>query len=136
MGNERRLKFWKDKWCGDEPLSVSFPSLFALATLKEAWVADLWSHFIGAGVWIPRFSRHLNDREIEEVECFFARLVGKGADEGGEDKVCWLEEKSGTFFVKSLYSSLEEGRFVPFLSSIVWNAWVSPKVSFFAWEVA
>ena len=65
MGNERRLKFWKDKWCGDEPLSVSFPSLFALATLKEAWVADLWSHFIGAGVWIPIFSRHLNDWEIE-----------------------------------------------------------------------
>ena len=61
VGNERRLKFWKDKWCGDEPLSVSFPSLFALATSKEAWVVDLWSHSNGSGIWIPRFSRHLND---------------------------------------------------------------------------
>ena len=36
VDNERKVKFWKDKWCGDEPLSISFPSLFALATLKEA----------------------------------------------------------------------------------------------------
>ncbi|RVW99857.1 hypothetical protein CK203_029191 [Vitis vinifera] len=36
VGNGRRVKFWMDKWCGDEPSCVSFPSL------KVAWVADLW----------------------------------------------------------------------------------------------
>ena len=35
------IKFWKDKWCGDEPLNVSFPSLFSLISSKEAWVVDL-----------------------------------------------------------------------------------------------
>ena len=43
--------------------------------------------------------------------------------------------KSGIFSVKSLYASLEIGRVVQFPSSVVWNAWVPPKVSFFAWEV-
>lgn len=47
MGNVNKVKFWRDKWGGDNPLSVSFPSLFALATLKKAGVADLWSHFNG-----------------------------------------------------------------------------------------
>ena len=36
VGNERRVRFWKDKWCGNEALCVSFPSLFALASSKEA----------------------------------------------------------------------------------------------------
>lgn len=85
-------------------------------------MVDFWSHSFGSGVWIPRFSRHLNDWEIKDVECFFARLVSKGVDVGEEDKVSWLEEKSRIFFVRSLYSSLEEGRSVLFPFGIVWNA--------------
>ena len=30
MGDGRRVRFWKDRWCGDDTLSLSFPSLFAL----------------------------------------------------------------------------------------------------------
>ncbi|RVW24939.1 hypothetical protein CK203_079533 [Vitis vinifera] len=41
VGNRKRIKFWKGKWCGDEPLNVSFPSLFALSNSKDAWVAEL-----------------------------------------------------------------------------------------------
>lgn len=46
---KRRVKFWKDRWCDNELLCDSFPSLFALASSKEAWVADLWnqSNFSG-----------------------------------------------------------------------------------------
>lgn len=42
MGNGRSLSFWKDKWCGDSPLCLSFSSLFALADSKEVWVEDIW----------------------------------------------------------------------------------------------
>ncbi|RVX22609.1 putative ribonuclease H protein [Vitis vinifera] len=41
LGNGRRVRFWKDRWCGDEALSISFPSLYALVTSKEAWVAEV-----------------------------------------------------------------------------------------------
>ncbi|RVW78833.1 DNA polymerase delta catalytic subunit [Vitis vinifera] len=41
--------------------------------------------------------------------------------------MCWVEMKSGTFSVKSLYASLEIGRVVQFPSSVVWNVWVPPK---------
>ena len=40
LGNGRRVKFWKDKWCGDKQLSI-FP-LFICFYLKEAWVEDVW----------------------------------------------------------------------------------------------
>lgn len=31
VGNGQRVNFWKDGWCGDSPLCVSFPTLFAVA---------------------------------------------------------------------------------------------------------
>ena len=41
VGNGQRVKFWKDFWCENEPLCVSFPSLFALVVFKDAWVKDV-----------------------------------------------------------------------------------------------
>ncbi|RVW75339.1 putative ribonuclease H protein [Vitis vinifera] len=61
VGYGRRVKFWRDRWWGDEPLCVSFPSLFALASSKEAWVANLWVHSSKGGGWNPSFFRPLND---------------------------------------------------------------------------
>ena len=132
--NGKRIKFWKDKCCGDEPLNISFPSLFALSNSKDAWVVDLWQHSNERGVWNPIFPRPLNDWEIDMMERFLARLQDKVVDEGSEDKIWWVEAKNGTFSVKSLYASLETGSLVQFPASVVWNAWVPPKVSFFAWE--
>ncbi|RVX16496.1 hypothetical protein CK203_006032 [Vitis vinifera] len=43
-------------------------------------------------------------------------------------------KQSGTFSIKSLYSSMEVGRLKSFLVGIVWNAWIPPKVSFFTWK--
>ena len=37
-------RFWKDKWCGNNSLCTSFPSLFAIASSKVAWVEDIWNH--------------------------------------------------------------------------------------------
>ena len=38
----KRERFWEDRWYGDKTLSLSFPSLYALATSKKAWVAEVW----------------------------------------------------------------------------------------------
>ena len=38
VGNDRRLKFWKHRWCGEDFLEEAFPSLFSLAFAKDAWV--------------------------------------------------------------------------------------------------
>ena len=51
-----------------------------------------------------------------------------------EDKVLWTETKSNKFTIKSLYNALETGISVFFPMKIIWNPWVQPKVSFFAWK--
>ena len=43
MGNESRVKFWKDRWCSEKPLCETFPTLFVFDA-KEAWVVDFWDH--------------------------------------------------------------------------------------------
>ena len=49
VGNGRRVRFWKDSWCGDETLCYTFPSLFALAVSKEEWVPKVWDPSVGGG---------------------------------------------------------------------------------------
>ena len=77
MGNGRRVKFWKDNWCGNSTLCNSFPSLYAFASYKEAWIEEMWDHSGGEGVWSPRFSRPFNDWEVEEVERLLVIIQGR-----------------------------------------------------------
>ncbi|KAL6323965.1 hypothetical protein AAG906_006236 [Vitis piasezkii] len=37
VGDGEKVRFWKDKWCETIPLCEAFPSLYALASNKEAW---------------------------------------------------------------------------------------------------
>ena len=54
VGEGKRVKFWKDRWCGNEPSCDSFPSLYGLASSKEAWVANMWDQSLGSsGCWTP-----------------------------------------------------------------------------------
>ena len=34
----KKVRFWLDSWCKDDPLSVSFPKLFLIAIGKKALV--------------------------------------------------------------------------------------------------
>ena len=47
VGNGRKVFFWWGKWCGLVPLSVAFPSLYAIATSKNALVTIVWSLDLG-----------------------------------------------------------------------------------------
>ena len=41
VGFDNRVKFWIDKCCGDTPLRELFLALYAIASLKDAWVVDI-----------------------------------------------------------------------------------------------
>ncbi|RVW70195.1 Transposon TX1 uncharacterized 149 kDa protein [Vitis vinifera] len=102
----KRVRFWKDKWCGDGPLCESFSSLFSMSMSKNAWVSEVWNPVGDEDGWTPLFARAFNDWEIDLVE------------------------------FKSLYSMLERGGSSMFPSERVWRVRVPPKVAFFAWEAS
>ena len=41
VGNGRMVRFWRDRWCRDSLLCVSFPSLFALTVDNVVCVANI-----------------------------------------------------------------------------------------------
>ena len=41
VGDGVRIRFWQDRWRGEEPLKVTFPELFSIAREKDASIADL-----------------------------------------------------------------------------------------------
>ncbi|KAL6342854.1 hypothetical protein AAG906_016873 [Vitis piasezkii] len=53
VGDGRRVRFWKDNWCGNKTLCDFFPSLYALVDSKDAWVADCWDSLGKKGDGIP-----------------------------------------------------------------------------------
>ncbi|RVW39502.1 microtubule-associated protein AIR9 [Vitis vinifera] len=40
MGNGRRVRFWKDKWCGEDTLGEAFPQLYSIAFVKDPWESN------------------------------------------------------------------------------------------------
>ncbi|RVW70981.1 hypothetical protein CK203_059677 [Vitis vinifera] len=119
VGDSRRVRFWKDKWYGDEPLCISFPSLFVVAFSKEVWVELVWSHSSEGGCWAPYFFRHFDDWEMESLERFLLRLHGRRVSKDKEDDIMWIESKDGTFSVKSLFKAWELGRQSVFLTRVI-----------------
>ena len=106
VGDGRKVKFWKDNWCGNFALCNSFPSLYAFASYKESWLVELRDSSGEEGVWSPRSSRPFNDWEVEEVERLFSTIRERRLNPLLEDRVLWKETKDGIFSVNSLYSAL------------------------------
>ena len=67
------MKFCEDRWYSDEPLGEAFPTLFLIATVKDAWVAELWEQNGEGGrggCWNSKFTRYIHDWEFREVGFF------------------------------------------------------------------
>ena len=92
-----------------EPLCISFPSLFALAISKDAWVADVWNFEGKRGGWAPCFSRSFNDWEAERVKHLLLKIQTKRAYRDEKDRMIWMALRCWNFSVKSLYSTMEPG---------------------------
>ncbi|RVW69033.1 4-hydroxy-tetrahydrodipicolinate reductase 2, chloroplastic [Vitis vinifera] len=99
-----------------------------------ASVVDEYPNLIVVDYTVPDAVNVFNDWEVEEVERLLERLHEKRVYGDVDDMVLWTEAKSGKFSVKSLYLALEAGCPSLFPSSCIWNVWVQPKISFFAWE--
>ena len=68
------------------------------------------------------------------MQAFLGRLSTYSLSVETDDAMVWLPTKDGAFYVKSFYSSLADRRVEPFPHGIVWNSWVPPRISLFAWE--
>ena len=72
IGNGRRIKFWKNRWCGNLSLEEAFLSLFSISTAKDSWVAKVWEQVGERGWWGP-----FQDSFTIGMTTFFSKTVNK-----------------------------------------------------------
>ena len=135
IGDGSKARFWEDWWCGEAPLSYSFPSLYRLANSKGAKVAELWVASGSGEGWNFRFRRHFHDWELEEVQGFLAMVNLQNINPNITDSFWWNKAKNGGFSVITCFELLEGGSQQSVPVKMLWNPTVPTKVGFFAWEV-
>ncbi|GFS31499.1 acyl-CoA N-acyltransferase with RING/FYVE/PHD-type zinc finger protein [Actinidia rufa] len=136
LGNGSKISFWNDDWCSQIPLRDRFPELFALATNREALVADCWVPSPSGGSWAPLFRRGAQDWELEAFVDFFSALQDVQPVSEEEDRWRWKKQGKGKFTVTSFYHSLSGFGDPTFPWKGIWVGIVPSKVCFFGWAAA
>ncbi|RVX22513.1 Kinesin-like protein KIN-7C, mitochondrial [Vitis vinifera] len=98
--------------------------------------AEAWEENEVGGSWGLRFTRHLNDWEVGEVESLLSKLHPLTIRRGANDSLRWKENKNETFSVKSYYSSFSRAFKPSFPARTIWMPWVPIRTNFFGWEAA
>ena len=125
VGDGSSIRFWLDWWCGDSPLSVTFPTLFSYCSDPNISIAKLASQG-----WNLAFRRSLSPVEFEDWQRLTALFPTLSTV---RDSVLWPLSASGHFSVKSLYSKLVGGTPTNRFSQI-WKARIPPKIKIFLWQ--
>lgn len=92
VGDGRHVGFWEDIWCGDRPLKLDFPDIFAIAAHPTARVESYLSSHGGSVVW-NLVLRNVFDWELSRVLDFMRRLYGSKVRVGIEDHRIWVSGK-------------------------------------------
>jgi hypothetical protein len=111
VGNESKIRFWQDVWCGDQPLKASLPTLLNIARFKKASMADFILSLNDIVQWNIIFIRPVHDGEVEMVTSFLNLLYYFRKSRAGEDRIFWIPSKRQTFEVRSFYHALSPLRF-------------------------
>ena len=75
----------------------------------------------------------MTDWELDHIKASFLRLKGRAMKREEKDRVIWMNSRNEASSIKSLYSIMELGYVIPFLVTMIWNSWVTPKASVFVW---
>jgi hypothetical protein len=107
VGDDSKVRFWHDLWCGDMALKDAFPVLFGIACANDASVAAHVEFSRGVIQWNVSFARAAHDWLVDAFVSFFRMLDLVGMRREGEDKSWWVPSKRWLYGVKSFYNVMD-----------------------------
>lgn len=105
LGSGDSIGFWDDTWLGDAKLKDCFPSIFAIARFKEAYMNEMFLRSCEGGEWCVRVGRILQDWEVENY-CKLLNLLAGFSLRNRKDERIWKLSKDEIFSVNSYYKHL------------------------------
>ena len=100
MGN--RVRLWHDRWCGDVVLKEVFPTLFACASHKDAFLSVVMVRQNGRVIWNVTFGCNFNDWEMDIVTTFLHMIESKTPMREVENGSWWHLRRNGRFDIRSM----------------------------------
>ena len=136
VGMGDRVCLWHDRWCGDMVFKEVFPTLFACATHKDAFLSEVMVRRYGRVIWNVTFGRNFNDWEMDTVATFLKMLESKSPVREVADGSWWRLRRNGRFNIRSWYDALRAATPVAFPWRIIWRTKAARRVQFFVWTAA
>ena len=139
VGNGKKVRFWEDKWLGNNTLQELHPSLFRLSVLKSKPISDFLdgptTQVQGSTSWNFHFPRNLLDREITKLQGLLHSLEKIRLCSTVEDRRVWLANSSGIFSCKTAFASLRGDNSLPlnYPAKSIWKLRIPIKVKIFIW---
>jgi len=128
IGDGEKTDFWRDAWCGSTPLRSIFPDMFDICNEQKIKVAE-----VARRGWRLTFRRWLDEHKQYQLRKLYD-LLSPFSVCRGKDTPKWLNGKTGTFSVKSVYESLcsrEPEKQMKF----IWQAKIPLKIKIFMWLI-
>ncbi|GJV55352.1 RNA-directed DNA polymerase, eukaryota, reverse transcriptase zinc-binding domain protein [Tanacetum coccineum] len=126
-----RIRFWKDIWVGEAPLSIRYNRLYRLDLDKDCLITDC----------IINGQRHWNwsmtNTDVRNLDFFRDKLneIGQLNIVASEDTCVWNLGPNGTFTVKDARNIIDQ-KTLPSLPSTSWDKIIPRKVNIFMWRLS
>ena len=97
MGEGIHIRFWHDRWIGDNTLKDLYPELYVCSTAKEACISEvLWIPEGGTSrVWDLRFYRAFEDWELAASYSLLQFIQPRIPRGDRRDTFCWRLKGDG-----------------------------------------
>ncbi|KAH1255283.1 Transposon TX1 uncharacterized protein [Glycine max] len=139
VGNGAKIKFWKDKWRGDDlNLQDKYPALYQVSHQQDSTIS-LMDHFDdNRWDWKIHWRRNFFDHEIDMVAAFMDEIDGVQIHLSSMDYLTWRADPSGSYSTKSAYNLLMDdgsSNNEDSASRIMWSLKIPPRASAFSWRL-
>jgi hypothetical protein len=127
IGSGEGVRFWEDKWLGDQTLASQYPQLYNIVHRKHDTVANVMSSTpLNIG-----FRRRLIGDKWDQWVHLCQRLMEITLNEE-QDRFVWGLTQSGKFTVKSMYGDMINGQ-TRYLCKYLWKIKIPLKIKIFMW---
>ena len=109
MGEGTCIRFWHDKWIGDNTLKDLYPELYVYLAAKDACISEvLWILEGGTvRVWDLRFYRAFEDWELAASYSLLQFIQPRIPQGDRRDSLCWRLKGDGKFDTRSYYQAIQ-----------------------------
>ena len=138
MGDGTRIRFWHDRWIGENSLKDRYPVLYACSAVKDACISEvLWAPEGGSvRVWNLRFYRAFEDWELAASYSLFQLIHPRIPRGDRRDTLRWRLKGDGKFDTRSYYHEIRGASNSLFPWKGVWKPKIPKRVAFFLWTAA